>query len=89
MKSLEARLATLGRKLDDFQLGAAATGEKAKIEFEEWKRGMREKLSELGDRFDRKKKEGGRALEDVSVGLQASFDEIEKAIDQARSRFGA
>ncbi len=89
MKSMESRLSALGRKLDDIQLNAAASGEKARLELADWKLEMQRKMSEMRERLDQAKTGGNEAWDDMKEGVQASLEEIEKAFKQARSRFGS
>ncbi|HET6369728.1 MAG TPA: hypothetical protein VFG95_00930 [Nitrospiria bacterium] len=85
-KTMEARLAHLGAKLDQLKEGADKAGEKAKNEISRLVHDLRQRQEEARKTFQEVKGASGEAWVQLKGGLEKAAGQLKEGLDQAGSK---
>jgi signal transduction histidine kinase len=86
-KTMEARLARLGAKLDQLKEGADKAGEKAKTEINRLMQDLRQRQDLARKKFQEVKGASGEAWVQLRAGLEKAAEQLKEGLDQAGSKF--
>ncbi len=85
---MENKAAEIGKKLDELEQKMKTSKDEAKAEMSR----QMDELREMQKKVERKLKEmkvaSGKAWQDAKDGAQSSMDDLQKAYEKARARFG-
>ena len=88
-KQLKARLEQFDRKLDKLQARAETIKAESKTKLNETVAALRQKQQTVREKLQALQSASGKAWEDAKAGMTAAMEDLEKAYEQAVSRFGA
>ncbi len=81
-------LGKLGKDLDDLKAGTESLAAQARQEADRYIAEAEKKRKAAAEKLDAMRTEGRKKWEAFSRELDAAMEDLEKAFDQARSRFG-
>jgi len=86
--TMENRSAEIGKKLDDLEQKIKVAKEEAKADMSRQMDELREMQKKVQGKLKEMKSASGKALQDTKVGAQSALDDLQKAYERARTRFG-
>ncbi|MBI3879632.1 MAG: hypothetical protein HY301_06155 [Verrucomicrobia bacterium] len=88
LASTEQKFKELDLKIDELGKKAETLTTDAKAEVSRALDALHEQRTELGQKFDDLKKSSQEAWKDAKTGFESAWAELEKAYDNAKSKFG-
>jgi len=86
--TMENRAAEIGKKLDDLEQKLKVAKEEAKADMLRQMDELREMQKKVQGKLKEMKSASGKALQDTKAGAQSALDDLQKAYEKARTRFG-
>ena len=84
---VQAKLEDFDKKLDEMRAKTEKMKKEARAEMEQQMTELRKKREEAAKELEKMQSESGKAWEDIKTGLDSALDEMDKAYQQAASRF--
>jgi hypothetical protein len=81
LRDLDLKIEELGKKMETLAADAKVEADKALT-------ALREKRAQLAPRIEQLKKSSQQTWDDVKSGVEAAMAEVEKAYENAKSKFG-
>jgi CHASE3 domain sensor protein len=85
--AMDKRLAQLDTKIGELATKADAYKDDAKAQADKAVAGLRDQRNDMTAKLDELKKSSGDAWKDVKAGFASALDELEKAYENAKSKF--
>jgi hypothetical protein len=85
--SAEQKLKEFDTKIDELAKKSEGYKDDAKTQAEQALATLREQRAKLNEQFDNLKKSSAEALKELKTGFEAAFSELEKAYENAKSKF--
>jgi len=86
--SMENKAAEIGKKLDELELNIKTAREEAKADMSRQMDELRIMQKNIQEKLREMKSSSGKAWQDAKAGAQSALDDLKKAYEKARMRFG-
>jgi chromosome segregation ATPase len=83
----EQKLKDFDTKIDELAKKSGGYKDDAKAQAEQALATLREQRAKLNEQFDNLKKSSTEAWKELKIGFEAAFSELEKAYENAKSKF--
>jgi uncharacterized protein HemX len=87
-KNMEQKAAEFGKKIDELELKIKTAKEDVKIDLSRQVHELRKKQNDVQKMLKEMKIASGNAWQDAKSGAQSAIDDLQKAYESARKRFG-